>query len=74
MHNVMDMDGMHACILFLQHAINSHVIMADVSQMATGVMVTMTVETTVMKMDVIVQMIQMVVQYVQSTCVMYSVY
>ena len=32
---------------------NSHVIMEYVSQIATGVMVTMTVETTVMKKDVV---------------------
>ena len=37
---------------------NSHVIMETVSQIATGVMVIMTVETTVMKLDVVVQMVQ----------------
>ena len=52
--------GIVYCIIFMQpqqhhHAflMNLHVIMADVSQIATGVMVTMTVETTVMKKDVV---------------------
>ena len=40
------------CVIFLQHA-NSNVIMEDVNQIATGVMAMMTVETTVMKMDVV---------------------
>ena len=43
------------CVIFPQHHANSDVIMEDVDQVATGVMVMITVETTVMKMDVIVQ-------------------
>ena len=47
--------GVSTFFIFLhQHAItNSHVIMATVSQIATGVMVMMIVETTVMKKDVV---------------------
>ena len=52
--------GIVYCIIFLQqqqhhHAIliNSHVIMESVSQITTGVMVLTTVETIVMKMDVV---------------------
>ena len=49
--------------------INSNVIMEIVSHRATSVMVIMTVEITVMKLDVIVQMIQ-IVQMVQ-VCTIY---
>ena len=73
--------GIVYCIIFMQpqqhhqqhhHAIlmNLHVLMDGVSQIATGVMITMTVETTVMKLDVIVQMVQMRFLVVQ-VCTIY---
>ena len=74
------------CHAYLQHQqhhpailISSHVIMESVSHRATGVMVTMTVVTTVMKSDVMLQTVQIVqgVQVVQvyiHTCTMYSLY
>ena len=46
--------------------------MATVSQMVTGVMVMMTVETTVMKLDVVVQVVQVCTYNLHVHCTVYT--